>query len=1156
MTMNNQQISPLQATPSAQTFEQTLVTAEQTPNSWLDRSVGTLVRVNWETVAWAILLIVAAVARFYDLGARAMSHDESLHSLYAYYLYDAGNYEHNPMMHGPFRFHITALVYFLFGDSDTTARLAPALMGMGVLWVVYFYRRYIGRVGAFLAGVMVAISPSLLFHSRYIRDDIFMSFYTVVWVFAIARYLDVQTERRFRWVWGMVLAMAFAFITMENAFIHGAILGAFCGALALWQIIQGRMFMAITPTLFAAALAFWMLESGQQPLWIAVIVGAGVIGTFALLFVWTGAEGWRKLRRNEVFDLAVLMLTLIMPFLAPFGHYLFQWDPMAYTTTVDMLRSAGLVTLMTAASVGLAYFWFGRRGERTTETGVPLLSFGQWAQFMGVFWVVQVLFFTTFLTNTRNGLATGIIGSLGYWLAQQEVQRGNQPGYYYLMLASLYEFLPLLLTLGGFGSALYWLLRQAKWEPVHAGDLPNSVLAAQSGQAAGQAAGEAELLRRNRVYFVVLTLWWTVGMWLGYTAAGERMPWLLTHIALPMCVVGGWWLGQVITRVPWRQVRANGAIWLLAAPLVVIFALVLFFSNAPFSGRSVTDLSSTTQWIVALVLLGGLVYGIWKIVQGNARATVWRLLAAGMAGVLLLLTVRVSFMLNYVNYDLATEYLVYAHASPDVKRALAEIDLISERTVGGRNIVVAYDDDTSWPLSWYMRLYPNARFYGDNPTSDVMSAPVVIVGTKNYEKVRPYMARDYVKRTYRLVWWPDQGYFDLTWQRFWDTITDPAKMEDIFQIVFYRRYPDAENPDKYRDLTEWPNRHEFEMYVRKDLAAQIWDLNVMPIAQTVDPQEALIQARTLDVAPVGTIAGEMGATPLLTPRAIAVAGNGNRIIADSGNHRIVITDPNGTFIQAFGGLCRMGEGEAGGCVDADGTGPLELGDGQFNEPWGVAVDSQGQIYVADTWNGRIQVFDSVGNFLRKWGYFNTTNGTLGDPLALFGPRGIAVDGSDNLIVADTGNKRVLQFTPNGELLNQVGGGGVLLGNFEEPTDVAVDPTDGSIYVADAWNRRIQKLDANLQPLAEWPVPSWGSQHLYYKPYIAAAGNGDVYISDPENFRILVYNSAGGLKSAFGSFGVEANRFALPNGVAWDAQNNQVLVADADNQRVQVFAAVP
>src|SRR3954447_8705191 len=83
-------------------------------NSWLDRSFLSMVQINWETVAWTVLFIVAAIARFYNLGVRAMSHDESLHSLYAYYLYSKGTYEHNPMMHGPLRYHVTALIYFLF----------------------------------------------------------------------------------------------------------------------------------------------------------------------------------------------------------------------------------------------------------------------------------------------------------------------------------------------------------------------------------------------------------------------------------------------------------------------------------------------------------------------------------------------------------------------------------------------------------------------------------------------------------------------------------------------------------------------------------------------------------------------------------------------------------------------------------------------------------------------------------------------------------------------------------------------------------------------------------------------------------------------------------------------------------------------------------
>lgn len=1112
----------------------------------LDRSLLTLVRVNWETIAWALLFVVGAVTRFVNLGARAMSHDESLHALYSYYLYNAGNYEHNPMMHGPLLFHMNALVYFLFGDNDTTARLVPALFGMGVLVMALLFRRYIGRVAALAAGIMIAISPSLLFHSRYIRNDIYIALFTMIWLYGAFRYLDDRTPQRFRWVMVMVLGMAFGFIAKENHFMHGAIIGVFFSGLALWHAIQARMFLAAAPSLLGSGIGFWLFEVGQT-LPGVMVAGLGMLVTLALLVIWLGQEGWRKVRDSEIADLAVVMLTMIMPFMAPFGHLALGWDAMAYTTTTDMMRSAGLVLVMAGAAVGIAYYWFGLRSTGSSDDAARL-TFGQWAQLMGVFWLIQVLFFTTFLTNTRNGLATGIVGSLGYWLAQQEVARGGQPVYYYVMIGWLYEFLPIILSLGGMASVFYWLQRDGKWEPVANGDLPAEVAAAEPEL--------GERLRVNRVYFVVMAIWWTVGSWLAYTVAGEKMPWLMTHLALPMCVLGGWWFARLVKSVDWQTVRRTYGLWLLAIPAALIYLVVVLMVEQPFAGRDVAAVGRTMQWVAALLAFIAVVYALWWIASRVGRAGTLRMVAIGFVALLLLMTIRFSYMLNYVNYDLATEYLVYAHGAPDIKRALNEIDLISQRTVGERNIVVAYDDDTSWPFSWYMRLYPNSRFYGANPNADVMSSPVVIVGPKNYEKVRPYMARDYVKRTYRMVWWPDQGYFGLTPQRFWSTITDPQKMKQIFNILLYRRYPDAEDPTKVRELTDWPNRHEFEMYVRRDLASQIWNLNVTPLADQVDPQEELLRLRTVDLPAAATISGQFGDLPLLTPRAVAIGPNGQRVIADTGNHRIVVLGADGTLVSTFGGLCRLAEGEAGGCVDPDGDGPLVLGDGQFNEPWGVATDANGNIYVADTWNGRIQVFDMDGTFVRKWGYFNTTDGTLGDPLALFGPRGVAVDSEGNVLVADTGNKRILQYTPTGELVRQIGGGGVQLGMFEEPTDIAVDPRDGSIFVADAWNRRIQKLDSTLQALAEWPVSSWGSQHLYYKPYITVAGNGDVYISDPENFRILVYNSAGGLKAAFGNFGAENNRFALPNGVAWDASTNQLLVADADNQRVQIFTALP
>ncbi|MCX7669744.1 MAG: NHL repeat-containing protein, partial [Anaerolineae bacterium] len=295
--------------------------------------------------------------------------------------------------------------------------------------------------------------------------------------------------------------------------------------------------------------------------------------------------------------------------------------------------------------------------------------------------------------------------------------------------------------------------------------------------------------------------------------------------------------------------------------------------------------------------------------------------------------------------------------------------------------------------------------------------------------------------------------------------------------------------------------------------------------------------------------------PLFAPRAVAVAPGGNRVIADTGNHRIVVLNSNGEYIRSFGSFCNVNDPANTPCLDPDGDGPLALGDGQFYEPWGVAVDEAGQIYVADSWTGRIQVFDNEGRFLRKWGVFATTGGELGDPYALFGPRGLAIDLEGNLLVADTGNKRILKFTPNGELIKQVGGGGVIAGRFEEPTAVAVDPTDGSVLVADAWNSRIQRLSSNLEYLAEFPTPGWAGRDVFQKPYLTVPADGTIYATDPATALVMVFDRNGAVLAAFGGPGSDLSRIGQPNGIAADLANRLILVTDGVYNRVMVFPEI-
>ena len=1069
-------------------------------NGFLDSSLLGNVRVNWETIAWAAILIVAIVSRFYALGARGMSHDESLHALYSLDLYRSGSYQHNPMMHGPFLFHTNAFIYFLFGVSDATSRVMPALAGIGTIIAAWFYRRWIGRTGALLTALFLLFSPSLLFHSRYIRNDIYIVFFAMMWIYGMFRFVE---DRKMKWLYLTVTAMALGFAAKENQFMSGTIFGVF----------------------------------------------------FTLAALWRARTGQESLRASSFADLAVLLFTLVLPFVAPLGHLLLGWDALAYSSTQDLTRSAFLVLLMTGVSAAIAFWWFSPVKEIEKEGNPPAgnsqatrITFSNWATLMALFWAIEILLFTTFFTNPVDGLATGVVGSLGYWLAQQEVKRGSQPWYYYIMQGLLYEFLLIFLSLGGL-ALLLRRLRTGDWDaPAVAEQIPTKPKKKRGNDSAQAAHDSTRASSFERPYFILFLAWWGIGAWLAYSYAGERMPWLLTHMAQPMALFGGWWGAQLLQRINWLKVRNAQGWWILALSPALLFALVTLFGSVPAVGRDIDTLSRTVRFILALGVTGGLLYLIQLAFQRVGWRLTLRLSAVTAFSILFLLTIRFSVLLNFINYDMATEYLVYAHASPDVKRALHEIETISQRTVGEREIQVSYDDDVAWPMTWYMRLYPNNIFYGANPTTEAMNAPIILVGKKNYELVEPYVARDYVSRNYRLVWWPEESYkgeWDgegsqgLTLKQIWGALTEPERRSRLWQIFFFRNHPDL-------TLTAWPHRHDFRMYVHKDIAEIVWDLNVVPLAGSFNYEK-------IERSASGVYSGIYGDLPLVTPRTVAVGPYGRRYILDTGNNRVVVLNRDGSFRLAFGSTCFLSDGESSGCADPDGGGPLELGDGQFREPWGIAVGADGTVFVADTWNGRIQAFESQGNFLRKWGVFNIITEENRDPYALFGPRGLAVKPTGNLLVADTGNKRILEFTPAGEFIRQVGGSGLLLGQFEEPVDVVVHPLTGNVLVSDAWNRRIQVLSAELEPKGEWLIPTWESQEIWDKPYVAAAADGTVYATDPQFAQVFVISPGGFVQTSFGKYGTELNRFAKPTGIVVDPLTGELLVADADNSRILVFA---
>jgi tripartite motif-containing protein 71 len=220
------------------------------------------------------------------------------------------------------------------------------------------------------------------------------------------------------------------------------------------------------------------------------------------------------------------------------------------------------------------------------------------------------------------------------------------------------------------------------------------------------------------------------------------------------------------------------------------------------------------------------------------------------------------------------------------------------------------------------------------------------------------------------------------------------------------------------------------------------------------------------------------------------------------------------------------------------------GDGQFEFPEGVAVDSGGNVYVADTYNNRIQVFDSGGNFLMAWGSNGTGNGQFDLPW------GVAVDSGGNVYVADAYNNRIQVFDSNGNFVRKWGSLGTGNGQFDRAFGVAVD-SGGNVYVVDNLNNRIQVFDSSGNFVRTWGSEGTGDGQFSNPEGVAVDSAGNVYVSDSINRRIQVFDGGGNFVRSWGGYGSGNGQLDSPYGVAVDSSGS-VYVADAGNSRIQVF----
>jgi len=144
------------------------------------------------TIAFALILIIAFILRFWQLDLKLLHHDEAIHSWFCYELLTKGAWQYDPSYHGPFLYFITTGMFALIGPSDFAARLLPSLFGFMIIPLVYAVYRigYINKNQMLVAALLIAISPDMIYFSRFLRHDIYMLFFTMLLLVAILYYFE------------------------------------------------------------------------------------------------------------------------------------------------------------------------------------------------------------------------------------------------------------------------------------------------------------------------------------------------------------------------------------------------------------------------------------------------------------------------------------------------------------------------------------------------------------------------------------------------------------------------------------------------------------------------------------------------------------------------------------------------------------------------------------------------------------------------------------------------------------------------------------------------------------------------------------------------------------------------------------------------------
>lgn len=696
-----------------------------------------------KAIGMIMLVAFLLLSRLWDPSIKAVQHDESMFGYYSWIIFEKTEkadfnifsveklkgalaaYQYMPIMHGPFLEFVTAGIFYIFGDSDTTMRLGCIFSGLLIFLSLYLLRKDIGEGRALLAIFLIGLCPTLTFVTRYLRPDMYVIFMYIAAIHAGWRY--AQTLRPWRLAVFLLVGWT-ASMTHETYFIFYFFMITF--GIGCW--IHG----VVHPEKYADE-DFSPKGGGWFP--IPTIAKYVIIAPPILFLLWwlggiiTNEAGENRRALTIMAGIAALVSGEVIAFV------------------IKKLQASGAITEI--AFLGRALpnkavpFYREVRYALTYHWPVILISC-----LVGLF--ITVAFHTSFFNYMHH--KWGQIEAFQFWQKEHEGHRIKGEFHFHLLLLLIYE-MPLLVLFviacvkqmwavepspfRYLRRALFiaWLIISviilnlpATWTDVIGDSLWNAKLDPKWDEAIHMTRGFHIWMFIQCLIVVFITGWihlnkkrvfhalcdyWFIGSFLAYSYAGEKVPWVLAHIVLPMmisCALYIWMIYEkyFVNAPSAKAVRAE-------SPEGKLVAAKKSKDPKARRGKDEPVSSGGSFWSILL--------GLEKIVGKAWRLIFSRHCLTAIALVSVAWTAYVWTLLVFVQPGSPIERHTYASSHTEFHAAIREVIAQCEENYSGMDTPIIFGGEPGFPLNWYLRDFKSKHQFsgtGINPNGPKLMLPV------------------------------------------------------------------------------------------------------------------------------------------------------------------------------------------------------------------------------------------------------------------------------------------------------------------------------------------------------------------------------------------------------------------------------------------------